>query len=124
MKKELIYLACPYTHPDRNIRRLRSVAATTAAARLAALGHAVFSPITHGHPIVAAADLLGLKVGHDWEAWQRLDEPMIWAADKVMVLKLAGWRESVGVQAEIALAESLGKPVEYLEPVVLGEVEA
>jgi hypothetical protein len=29
---------------------------------------------------------------------------------------LAGWQESVGVQAEIRIARDLGKPVRYLAP--------
>jgi hypothetical protein len=28
---------------------------------------------------------------------------------------LPGWKESVGVKAEIEIAHSLGKPVEYVE---------
>jgi hypothetical protein len=34
-----------------------------------------------------------------------------------IVLTLPGWRESVGVQAEIAIARELGKPVTFLQPV-------
>jgi hypothetical protein len=34
-----------------------------------------------------------------------------------MVLMLDGWRESIGVQAEIAIANELGKPVTYSLPV-------
>jgi len=32
----------------------------------------------------------------------------------VVVVMLDGWRESVGVQAEIAIARELGKPVTFL----------
>jgi len=35
---------------------------------------------------------------------------------EVVVLKLSGWQESIGVQAEIAAARALGKPVTFLEP--------
>jgi hypothetical protein len=36
--------------------------------------------------------------------------------DEVVVLTLAGWRESVGVQTEIRIAAELGKPVQYVAP--------
>ncbi len=36
--------------------------------------------------------------------------------DKVVVLMIDGWKESVGVQAEIAIARELGKPVSFLTP--------
>ena len=34
----------------------------------------------------------------------------------MVVLMLDGWRESVGVAAEIRIAGELGKPVRYLAP--------
>jgi hypothetical protein len=34
--------------------------------------------------------------------------------DEVAVLMLDGWRESIGVQAEIAIARELCKPVTFL----------
>ncbi len=34
----------------------------------------------------------------------------------VVVLMLAGWEASVGVQAEIQIAQELGKPIAYLAP--------
>ena len=36
--------------------------------------------------------------------------------DEVIVLQLDGWRESEGVQAEMALARELGRRVDYLTP--------
>jgi hypothetical protein len=35
----------------------------------------------------------------------------------MVVLKLGGWEESVGIAAEIKIAEDLGIPVTYMEPV-------
>jgi hypothetical protein len=50
-RKELIYLACPYTHNAPEIMEERYKSATSAAARLIEKGHVVFSPITMTHPI-------------------------------------------------------------------------
>jgi len=41
---------------------------------------------------------------------------LIEASDEVRVLKLDGWQRSVGVQAEIALARTLSKPVRLTYP--------
>ena len=47
-RRELIYLAAPYSHPDPWVRQDRAGRITEAAARLIADGWAVFSPISHG----------------------------------------------------------------------------
>jgi hypothetical protein len=73
-------------------------------------GQQVFSPIAHTHPI-AQFDL-----PKGWEFWEEFDRWYISRCDEVVVLMLRGWRESKGVQAEIKIAEELGKPVSYIEP--------
>lgn len=99
MKK--IYLACPYTSPDPLTRRDRVELASLVAARLMEAGHVVFSPITHGH---AVADHLSPgKISDHW-FWMQQCLPMLEACDELMVLPLAGWRESRGVTEERAFA--------------------
>ncbi len=107
-----IYLATPYSDPDPAIRNHRFLVVNKVAGRLMAAGHLVFSPISHTHPIALAGDL-----PKGWEFWAKYDFTFIndWA-DGVWVLMQPGWEESVGVTAEIKLAEELGKPVEYLTP--------
>jgi hypothetical protein len=107
----MIYLASPYTHIDPLVRQRRFESACRAAAALIVRGKAVFSPVAHGHPICAYG------VPHDWDFWQRHDRCYLDACDEVVVLMLDGWRESVGVQAEIAIARELGKPVTFLAAV-------
>lgn len=101
----MIYLASPYSHPDPAVRQRRfedAVAATTAILRA---GRLCFSPIAHSHPL----HLAGL--GGGWETWRRFDEWFIERCSFLWVLQLDGWRESVGVRAEIDLAAALGKPM-------------
>jgi hypothetical protein len=43
----MIYLASPYSHPDRAVREERFRGACRATAALLRSGHAVFSPIAH-----------------------------------------------------------------------------
>jgi hypothetical protein len=104
----VIYLASPYTHPDPAVRQARFEAACRAAAALIGAGKTVFSPIVHSHTLCQ----FGLPP--DWRFWQRHDRRHLDACEEVVVLMLDGWRESVGVQAEVAIARELGKPVMFL----------
>ena len=104
----MIYLASPYSHPDPEVRKQRFRDVCIAAARLIRAEHVVFSPIAHGHPIAEH----GLPT--DWKYWERHDREQLEHCNKVVVLMLDGWRESVGVQAEIRIACELGKPVRYV----------
>lgn len=79
------------------------------ASQLLKEGHRIFSPIAHSHPIA----LFGLPKEFDF--WSGYAEEMISLCSEVWVLKLNGWDVSVGVQAEIKLAEKLGKPVKYIK---------
>lgn len=104
-----IYLATPYSHPDREVRLDRFEAVNEAAAKLMETGNTVYSPISHTHPIAEAGNLpLG------WDYWERVDRAFIEWADAIYVLRLVGWEESKGVKAEIAIAEELGKPVAFI----------
>jgi nucleoside 2-deoxyribosyltransferase len=103
----MIYLASPYSHPDPAVREQRFREACRAAAELLRDGHAVISPIAHSHPLTQH----GLP--GDWEFWEHYDRELIARCDEVVVLMLDGWHESVGVQAEIRIAQQLGKRVRY-----------
>ena len=106
----MIYLACPYSHPDSNVREYRFMKANQAAANLMRDGHIVYSPISHTHPIAVDG---GLPL--DWAYWQSVDEFYIRLCEKVIVLMLTDWKSSKGVQAEIEIARALDKPVEFME---------
>ena len=103
----MIYLASPYSHPDPAIRDQRYLAACRATVRLLLAGQTVFSPIVHGHALVA----FGLPT--DWEFWARHDEQYLRRCQELIVLAIPGWDESEGVQHEIDLAQRLGKVVRY-----------
>lgn len=108
-QKRFEYLACPYSHPEAHIRERRFQAVNKVAARLMKEGRIIFSPISHTHPIA----LYGLPKG--WEFWREYDLVFIQQCEKVIVLMLDGWKKSIGVQSEIRIAKSLGKPIEYME---------
>lgn len=104
-----IYLASAYSHPDPAVRLERYYKVAEVAAKLMKQGEVVFCPITHSHQIGVALDL---PVDHDF--WSRQDMPFLVHASELMVLMMDGWRESVGVAAEIALAKQLGIPIYFL----------
>jgi hypothetical protein len=107
----MIYVASPYSDPDPAVREARYEAACRATADLIRRGTPVFSPIVYGHP------LCRYDLPTDWTFWQRLDLQYLAMCDEVIVLKLPGWEQSKGVQAEIAAARALGRPVSFLDPI-------
>ena len=106
-----IYLGCPYTHPDPDVRRRRFEAATDAAAYLTQKGLVVFSPITYTHPITERHDL-----PVEFHHWAAFDRAFLLNSQTLWVLTLPGWNLSVGLSAEIDLAHEHDKPIQYLDP--------
>jgi hypothetical protein len=106
----LVYLAVPYSHPSASIRQERFERVNEVAARMMQDGIAVFSPISHSHPI--EMHMNGVKLC--WEFWQNQDLPILKACDELWVLTIDGWLESVGVTGEIEHAEALGIPIRYI----------
>ena len=105
----MIYLACPYSHPDREVRIYRFNAVNRVAAHLMSNGEIVFSPISHTHPIAEAGELpLG------WDYWERFDRTFLQMSQRFIILTLDEWQESKGVAAEIKIARELGLKVEYM----------
>lgn len=109
MNKRIIYLASPYSHPDRVVRKWRYRMACHGTARLLEAGHLVYSPIVHSHPLTR------FRLPAEWDYWRRLDEAMLRRCDALAVLRLPGWEQSVGVQAELALAKELGLKMGFVE---------
>jgi hypothetical protein len=106
-----IYLAGPYSSSDIKLQQTRFEKLNEAAASLMKKGWIVYSPISHNHPIATRHDL---PTG--WSFWGRMDKVFIQHALFVVVLTLPGWKESIGVQAEIELAQDANKLIVYLDP--------
>jgi hypothetical protein len=104
----LVYLASPYSHSDPAVREARFQAVCRCAAEMMRGGDHVFSPIVHGY----ALETHGLP--GDWAFWQNYDRLMLSRCNELAVLCLPGWRESVGVRAEIDIAGRLGLPARFI----------
>jgi hypothetical protein len=106
---EITYLAVPYTHADPKIRHRRFERVNKVAAKLMKEGHIIFSPISHSHPIeIEDKTLTGANF------WINFDAAFLKCSKKLIVLKLEGWEESVGVAGELKIAKELGIPIEFL----------
>lgn len=108
--KTLVYLAGPYSHPDPAVREGRFRALNAVSAKLMRDGLHIFSPISHTHPIALAGDL---PIGFDF--WQEYDKAILVTCAKLIVLRLDGWEESLGVRAEMQIAKDIGIPVEFMD---------
>lgn len=111
MENHIYYLASPYTHPDPAVEAFRFEAVCQLVADLMCKGYVVISPIAHSHPLAVRRP----EVGGKWEVWQQLDTDLVRASEELWVFTLDGWECSKGVQAEIAIAESFGKLVRYVD---------
>ena len=107
---ELVYLASPYSHPDPAVKEQRYRDALKVLADLTKSGVVAYSPIVHSHPMARDHDLAG-----DWKFWDRIDRVFLSRCSKMIVAKLEGWDVSIGVHAEIIMAQEFGIPVEYME---------
>ena len=106
-----IYLACPYSDPSPRVRRFRFGIANEVAGHLMNWGHAVFSPISHCHPIAEAHEL-----PKEFDFWRKYDFSFIesWATH-LTVITLDGWKRSVGVLAELEYAREFELPIDYID---------
>jgi hypothetical protein len=111
MEKNYIYLGLPYMHDEMYIRQLRAEISDIVATDLMDNGEHVYAPISSWHHIATKYNLPG-----DWAFWAEMDETFIKHCDKLMIIKLKGWKKSTGVTAEIKLAKKYKKPVEFIDP--------
>lgn len=109
LERDFTYLAVPYMHEDPAVKERRFRKANVAAGFLMSIGHTVYSPISHCHPIAKA---VSLPVG--WEFWRHMDEVYLRHSRQIVVLTLEGWVESKGVRGELEIAKGLGLPVIYM----------
>ena len=113
-----IYLATPYSinastssKEGRALREARYMQALSETAGMSKKGEVVFSPIVHSHPMSWNHDMPGT-----WDFWSKIDYVFIDNCEKVRVVMMDMWDQSVGISAEIEYAKKIGKPVEYVSP--------
>ncbi len=106
------YLACPYSHAEREIREMRVSLADKIAGELMLMGFQVFSPLTHSHRV--ACHIADKVCACDHDFWLKQDKPFFEACDIMFILTLAGWQESRGIQTETRWANQYDMPIVLL----------
>ena len=102
MNSTLVYLACPYIHPDTRVRAARTEIASFWAG-LMSPRQPVYSPLSHAALIHAYTSMSNRD-------WIDVGLRMVGLCDALHVLCLPGWESSTGVQEERALAAVRGMP--------------
>ena len=112
---DIIYLACPYTHPSPAVRLQRfQMSAIAAAWLIVRRNKIVYSPITSSHPVNLV--MIESKVEMPTELWLKYDEAFMQNCSECIVLKIEGWDISTGVKFEMEFFKQAGKPVSFLTP--------
>lgn len=106
----MIYLASPYTSPDRELKLRRVALVEEAIASLHYQNVVVYSPIVHWHYV---AERLGLAT--DFKPWLTQNNGMMDAASVVGVLRIDGWEASKGVCHELRYAALSNTPIEAFD---------
>lgn len=110
---DLIYLATPYSHPDRQVRCERAHQAAVLASRLTKQGYMIFCPIAHTHAIIECDAELRFGI----EFWGRFDDQFLAIASALWVGTLDGWDESQGIKYEVKkMLYELHRPVSLIDP--------
>lgn len=110
--QKMAYLGSPYAHNNLCITHRRYELALMSTIELMNEGHHVYSPIVHNHYV----NLLGgPKSGWKGHFWHDYDLHMLSLCDYMIVLKLVGWEDSVGLMGEIKFCRENGKDIRYRE---------
>jgi len=110
-----IYLATPYSHKDKEVRQQRYEKITEITSLFMSKGYIVFSPITYAHPISDKYEL-----PKDWLFWERMGRAFVSWSDVVAIYAPEGYKNSVGVMAELDIASKLNKDIVMIDE--LGEI--
>ena len=106
----MIYLASPYSHPNKHIELQRFKRAEAFVADAIRQHLIIYSPIVYCHQMALAYDLPG-----DAAFWDGFNMNMLRRSDAMWVLQLEGWAESKGVRRELSVAQTLHMTIRHIE---------
>ena len=120
-KKQLIYLATPYTCLGRKSHAIRERIegerfriVTEVSIILFKRGLILYSPITQSHTQKQIAVGMGISLDGDFGFWSKFDLSILGFCTDLYILKIPGWDTSHGVQGEMAKATRLSLPISYV----------
>ena len=106
-----IYLACPYTHKNPDVKNQRAKVSNSITAHLFDLNVITYSPISFWHHLAISHDLHG-----NFTNFREMDLYFISVSRGIIVICLEGWEESESVTEELKFADQLGLPIGYMNP--------
>ncbi len=109
---KMVYLASPYTHPDKQVQADRFLTVVKACGWLmvnATQVQMIYSPIVHTHPIADACTLPG-----HWQFWETCDKALLSRCNEIWVFCIPGWTKSTGVKAERKIASDYGLATRFV----------
>src|SRR5215471_2051204 len=113
-----IFVASPYSHPDKDVANDRYHETMRFCAWAFGHGLVVFSPIVHWHRVAQYHDLPA-----DASTWKSNSKEMIDSAYAVYVLCIDGWQESKGILNEVMMAAAAKMSIKWVHPTDDGEWE-
>jgi len=106
----MIYIAAPYSDPDKEVVNRRVSLVCKYSALLLKKDLSNVSPILIGTSIFLHATLPS-----DFAFWQKMSYDLLSRCDALYVMKIDGWKDSIGVQAEISFAKQHNIKIEYVD---------
>lgn len=110
LERKIVFISSPYSHPDDQVRENNFRIVSKLAAELNSQGIVAVSPITYGHTLLNFKDM-----PTDWQFWKEFCLTFLEKSSEVIVYKMPGWENSIGIKEEIEFAKSRNIPVKYLE---------
>lgn len=107
----MIYVASPYSHPDKDERQKNFMAANYwCHVNQGYFREFLFSPIVYHH-----FNVTQFSMPTDFTPYKELNEDCILASSQLILLALPGWTHSAGCKAEVAFARSRGIPCSIID---------
>ena len=126
-KAPLVYLASPYSHKNMEVveSRVRCITAILSELTLIFGKRVIFySPIVHSHPIqqtINESPEMSVEKEPDYIG---IDKEMLKRVDFVAFVKIKGWEESKGMQAEKEFCDKHNIPYVYASWNIARVIEA
>ncbi|ENI7574785.1 DUF1937 family protein [Salmonella enterica] len=104
-----IFLACPYSHANKDVVHRRFLACNRVAAQIVESGNVVFSQVSMSHPI--NLEMKKTEKANIGKLWAPVDAIFLDMMVELIIVDLDGWDKSAGIQREIEFYKSRGQRV-------------
>lgn len=105
-----VYIACPYSHQSRDIRKERFDDAAQYSSFLIKSGLIVYSPVIMRHNF---SELFSLPYKFDY--WKKTNTEFISMSLRVDILMMPMWENSYGLMNEFRIAAKYGSYVRFID---------